>query len=67
MQLYQLLCVTRPAKINHVSANYTELHFANIFGFECGIPFPQISEERLLNSVVVMKIVSFYFVGINSL
>ena len=32
--------VTGPAKINHVSANYTELYFANIFSSECGIPFP---------------------------
>ena len=32
--------VTGPAKIDHVSANYTELYFANIFRFECAIPFP---------------------------
>ena len=31
--------VTRPTEIDHVSANYTKLYFANIFRLECSIPF----------------------------
>ena len=32
--------VTCPAKIDHVSGNYTKLVFADIFSPECDIPFP---------------------------
>ena len=34
-----VLHVTGPAKIDHVSANYTNLYFANIFCLECSILF----------------------------
>ena len=52
------VCLTGPAKINHMSANYTKLYFGNIFSSECGIPFPSISEESSLNSTVVTEILS---------
>ena len=50
------LYVNGPAKINHVSTNYTELYFTNIFDSECNILFLYIAEESPLNSAVVMKI-----------
>ena len=37
--LFIYLTMHRPAKIDHVSANYTELYFAYIFHSECNIPF----------------------------
>ena len=48
--------MTGPAKIDHVSANYTELYFANIFHSECTTPFLKVAGESPLNSAVVMKI-----------
>ena len=50
------LYMTEPAKINHMSTNYTELYFTNIFNSECNILFLYIAEESPLNSAVVMKI-----------
>ena len=42
------------SKIDHVSANYTELYFAMIFHSECNIS--SMSFRRKLNSAAVMKI-----------
>ena len=53
---HTIIYVTGPAKINHVSANYTELYFSNIFSSEYGMQCPLISEESPLNSAVVTEI-----------
>ena len=37
--VHRIKNVIGPTKINHVSANYTKLIFANIFSSEYGIPF----------------------------
>ena len=48
-----------PAKINHVSINYTEFYlFTNIFSCNCSIP---TAEESPLNSTLVVNIL--FFVG----
>ena len=44
--------VTGPAKINHVSANYVKLYFANIVRSKCSIPIPYAAEESPLNSAL---------------
>ena len=51
-----MLLVTRPAKINHLSAITLSSIFTNIFHLECSIPFLKAAEESPLNSTVVMKI-----------
>ena len=48
--------VTGPAKIDHVSRNYIEFYFANVFHSECSIPYLSATEESPLNSAVVVKI-----------
>ena len=49
--------VTGPAKIDHVSKNYTKVYFANIICSEFSILFLLAGEESpLFNSAVVMKI-----------
>ena len=53
--------VTGPAIIDHVSANYKEVNFPNIFCYECTIPFPYAAEECPLNSAVVMMILLWYY------
>ena len=56
MVIKSILFVTGPAKINHVSVNYIDYIFANIFSSECDSPLPSISEESPLNSAVVTEI-----------
>ena len=48
--------VTGPAKINHVSANYTKIYFRQYHQLRMCYPISIISEESPLNSTVVTEI-----------